>query len=964
MTGIAELEDFISLSSRNWPARFRHKFWSIWRRKWKGPPRFVVLCWRRTGSNLLCGILYNHKEIFMHNELFNETGIHTYYGNCLEKWNYAKRDFYPEMFLNDMLSSSNKYGRSGVETKAVGFKSFPEHYMDYGAVNFKLFEVFSKIMDDFDFKKVILYRDNVFKVFLSMNRSFMTGHYLTKNYDSVKITIDIPALQKFIDRYLDAYKKYHEMTRGQSIFHMSYEDLTGPAQGDVLMKLFRFLGVSLDTPKPLIENIPQSSQPLSKSIINYADLEFAWRHTNLAQFLDKDFVPAESSGDDGGEVLTPPANTTTEEEGGYYKWALLIPVCSRKSTAAECKDRLEALNASLLATLAPHEYNAIECVFGIDFGDEVYDTPTGKDLLLSIFSEFKVTVRRVVGLEGKVCRIWNELADYAFAGDASFMVLLGDDVTLQTPGWKTGIEATFQVVSKEKRLPYGAACVAFNDLKFPGFPTFPVIHRFHMEVFGTMLPHQFLNQGGDPYLFALYHRYDAAVFVDFSLVNGIGGLFATTRYTKNHIRWNNEILSTGLDVLQKSLQRPYFKAIDIVVPTFRCDVDILRSIVSLRSSATETRVSFWIIVDNPTSPHLESVKELERYERNYSVYVRVHSVNLGASMARNTGMDYSDADYVIFLDDDVVPDCCLIDAYLGAIIRYPDAGVFVGSTHLPPPCNYLTSAYVTSDLIGSYTVAEKRRDPAWGVTANLCVKGRSNRVRFQKEYPKTGGGEDIDYCLRVGRGKAGSVVAVPGAKASHPWWSNGDMNSLFHIIGWARGESLCLESDALREYVYFTGPNGTELCMILAFLFIVGVAVPVGVVPLPLMSSFRSFAMAELGILVMETGWHCNHVHHRVPQPAKKFLPHRFVISVLAAWVIMYQEAGRVAAHLRRGKLTNLFWRLDWVCGKNPEYISRNRVHVILKSALYLVFVVYLVYFQEGNAESVCNPYPNLIGIN
>lgn len=551
-----------------------------------------------------------------------------------------------------------------------------------------------------------------------------------------------------------------------------------------------------------------------------------------------------------------------------------------------------------------------------------------------------------------MCRIWNELADYAFAGDAAFMVLLGDDVTLQTPGWKAGIEATFQVLSKEKRLPYGAACVAFNDLNFPGFPTFPVIHRFHMEVFGTMLPHQFINQGGDPYLFALYHRYDTAVFVDFSLANGIGGLFATTRYTKNHIRWNNEILSTGLDTLQKSLQRPYFKAVDVVVPTFRCEVDVLRSIVSLRST-TETRISFWIVVDNPTSPHLKSVQGLETFERNYSVRVRVHSVNLGASMARNTGMDYSDADYVIFLDDDVVPDSCLIDAYLGAIIRCPDAGVFVGSTHLPPPCNYLTSAYVTSDLIGSYTVAEKRRDPAWGVTANLCVKGRSNRVRFQKEYPKTGGGEDIDYCLRVGRGKVGSVVAVPGAKACHPWWSGGDMNSLFHIIGWARGESLCLESDALKEYVYFTGPNGTELSMILAFFFVVGVAVG----PPLTLCSVRSFALTELGILAMETAWHCNHVHHRVPQPAKKSILRRIAISVLAAWVIMYQEAGRVAAHLRRGKLTNLFWRLDWVCGKNPDYIARNRIHVILKSALYILFVIYM-YFQEGTKDSsVCSAY-------
>lgn len=33
--------------------------------------RFAVLSWKRTGSNMLCGILFNHPEIVMHNELFN-----------------------------------------------------------------------------------------------------------------------------------------------------------------------------------------------------------------------------------------------------------------------------------------------------------------------------------------------------------------------------------------------------------------------------------------------------------------------------------------------------------------------------------------------------------------------------------------------------------------------------------------------------------------------------------------------------------------------------------------------------------------------------------------------------------------------------------------------------------------------------------------------------------------------------
>jgi len=40
--------------------------------------------------------------------------------------------------------------------------------------------------------------------------------------------------------------------------------------------------------------------------------------------------------------------------------------------------------------------------------------------------------------------------------------------------------------------------------------------------------------------------------------------------------------------------------------------------------------------------------------------------------------NYSTADWVLFLDDDVIPDHCILDAYIGAIRRYPDGKVFVG----------------------------------------------------------------------------------------------------------------------------------------------------------------------------------------------------------------------------------------------------------------------------------------------
>jgi hypothetical protein len=139
-----------------------------------------------------------------------------------------------------------------------------------------------------------------------------------------------------------------------------------------------------------------------------------------------------------------------------------------------------------------------------------------------------------------------------------------------------------------------------KDLSFPGFPTFPVVHRWHIKHFGSILPKQFANQGGDPYLFELYSRFRAASFeVSCSLTNTVGG-DGDARYQKHQINWRGQILELNLRHLTSFLEnrKPCGLCLDVVVPSYRTiNDDFLRRIIQLRATSV-MYVRFWLVVDN------------------------------------------------------------------------------------------------------------------------------------------------------------------------------------------------------------------------------------------------------------------------------------------------------------------------------------------------------------------------------
>ena len=945
MTGIADLYLYLK---RPYSKDRRKRLLAHVTGETESTARFVVLSWKRTGSNWLCGILHHHPQICMHNELFNPVDVFTYHPKALKeaRWTVLTRDLFPAEFLN-FIWDQETIESIRPNAIAVGFKSFPEHWLD--ARNEHVWH--EHVLQDLRVKKIVLHREDELAVYVSMQRADQTGHYMTYSYPTdLKIHVDPAAFQIFVNNYRHTFStKYQSPVAQHDTLHITYEKMMDEEhfEAEIVPKLWKFLGVDPSIKlRKLRETVKQAdpTEDLSTVIANYDELEFCFRYTDVLHFVNKRHQQEAQS---SAKEKNPPEEHATQTKIPLSSWSLLLPICSRPRASqatpvhmvhdgdkfdsnrfidlalssqhddtvdeAACWSMLQTFADSLIATASLEQLNITECVVGIDVDDPVFSSAESRLQIQALLPCEAIFINIQPVMYGHVCKIWNHLAGKA---RNDFIVLLGDDVKLLDRGWQQRIVEKFYLIAREQKLPLGAACVSMTDLSFPGFPTFPVQHRWHMQQFGSLLPRQFSNQGGDPYLYELYSRFNAADFCgSCRLDNTIGG-DGDARYEKHQINWRGQILNMNLRKLKGIVGVPKGIVLDVVVPSYRVNNHaFLERIAKLRATC-QMYVRFWFILDNPRNDHIESVKQLAnelneeqlKINGNYFINVVHYGENRGASYARNTGYNYTTADWVLFLDDDVIPDENILDAYAGAIRRYPDSKVFVGMTELPDACGLWTEMLRACNVGYFYSIAKQMVHPSWGVTANLMVRGsRYNpTIQFKGIYPKTGGGEDIDFVwrfkdwyqthgLRV-------TVGVPEAKAYHPWW-NGGKTCYRQIIGWAWGDSLCITE--WRKKTFLTLPNWIEH---MTFL----------VMPLTLYTGNALAGMAAgLGVALLE------HTIKGVRYfPAAKEVSggrsfwRSTWVALGAGSVLSAQEITRTVALLRRGSWYSLCRRVDWFDGQ------------------------------------------------
>jgi GT2 family glycosyltransferase len=180
-----------------------------------------------------------------------------------------------------------------------------------------------------------------------------------------------------------------------------------------------------------------------------------------------------------------------------------------------------------------------------------------------------------------------------------------------------------------------------------------------------------------------------------------------------------------------------------------------------------------IVVDQSASPDVELARRAAR-EPGWSL---VRDREPGVARARNIGWRAADSEWIVYLDDDVVPATAWARGLRDAITRYPAASIVMGHTPAggDEDDDYLTVSAFPVEAERVITGCRWVRPWLIGFTLNQAFR-RSTLARLGGFDERLGAGApvfpssaDMDINFRFLR-EGGVAVLAPAAAATHEQW--------------------------------------------------------------------------------------------------------------------------------------------------------------------------------------------------
>lgn len=333
-------------------------------------------------------------------------------------------------------------------------------------------------------------------------------------------------------------------------------------------------------------------------------------------------------------------------------------------------------------------------------------------------------------------------------------------------------------------------------------------------------------------------------------------------------------------------------------------------------------VKYILICDNP---HVKVPAAIQDLADGGIIKLLVNDVNSGPSYTRNRGIEEGNGQWILLLDDDIVPSPDLLNAYAEAIHAHPGSLGFVGVTEFPEPFNDVTRALDLNGAVGFFRMSKLKKEQAWAPTANLMLnRGLLGDRRFRAEL--TIGGEDVELLTRNSQENGERYLSLPDAVVSHPWWDEGK-SQVRRMFRYGYGNATILQLPHIRRYSCQDFPNTIETLFGLALL--TPVMLIVGIHFETVLALFGIVLLAEL----ITNAIRSITVAHKV-NPA-------------LIWQMMLhknaQEFGFFWALLRQGKFLSMCRMIDFGFKKqhpSPFRLNRWKIVKLLVTVLLLLITL------------------------
>ena len=359
-------------------------------------------------------------------------------------------------------------------------------------------------------------------------------------------------------------------------------------------------------------------------------------------------------------------------------------------------------------------------------------------------------------------------------------------------------------------------------------------------------------------------------------------------------------------------------AIDIVIPSFRLDENVLLNIFNVERPAGFL-VNFYIVADNPLLVIPDNILKLAAENK---INLIINEINLGFSKTRNNGIRLGKGKWVLLLDDDIEPSKKLLIAYAEAIKKNPDSIGFAGVTNFPSPFNAATQAMDINGTTGHFKAALDNKLLVWVPTANVMLnREKMDKTLFNEKLDK--GGEDVEFLLRNSLLHKEKYIPVPDAVVEHPWWNNGAIQTE-RIFRYGRGAADIAVLDTIKPYTYHDFLNTAE------FFFLLLIFLPL----IMIFYSVNGLGLLMFLILLAE-------ILTNIIKAFYKSKTFSLPVALNLFWIKNCYEVGYLYQSLLSGRLFGFGERIEMGFAKeNPSWFRLNKWKIIKMILLLVLFII------------------------